>query len=152
MKLLKFSSLVVVAAILSGCAGGGSDSQTNSTTSAAIGEGMNANGAVVDSSKVSEGYGKKVTGRGDWTGEIARILGAPTDQGAYLTGQAFNPFHFGTGKSRYEMVYKNQGRLIFDSPSPYSFNTNMGGVANGAFGTGNLVWIIHNSKEPGYRQ
>jgi hypothetical protein len=84
--------------------------------------------------------------------EVARILGAPTDQGAYLTGQAFNPFHFGTGKSRYEMVYKNQGRLIFDSPSPYSFNTSMGGVANGAFGTGNLIWIIHNSKEPGYRQ
>lgn len=134
---------------------------------------MNAKGEVVDSSKVSEGYGKKVTGRGDWTGEIlgipasgskfrnleigmsvaevARILGAPTDQGAYLTGQAFNPFHFGTGKSRYEMVYKNQGRLIFDSPSPYSFGAGMGGVANGAFGSGNLVWIIHNSKEPGYR-
>ena len=174
MKLIKFPSLVVVAGILSGCAGGGSDSQTNSTTSAAIGEGMNANGAVVDSSKVSEGYGKKVTGRGGWTGEIlgipasgskfrnleigmsvaevTRILGAPTDQGAYLTGQAFNPFHFGTGKSRYEMVYKNQGRFILDSPSPYSFNNSMGGVANGAFGTGNLIWIIHNSKEPGYRQ
>lgn len=174
MKLSEISSVVLIVAVLSGCAGGGSGSQTSSTTSAAIGAGMNANGAVVDSSKVSEGYGKKVTGRGDWTGEIlgipasgskfrnleigmsvaqvARILGAPTDQGAYITGQAFNPFHFGTGKSRYEMVYKNQGRLIFDSPSPFSFNTSMGGAANGAFGVGNLVWIIHNSKEPGFRE
>jgi len=172
MFSFKLTILAVCAVVLAGCAGG-SVSQTNSAASAAVGEGMNASGEVVDSSQVSEGYGKKVTGRGGWTGEIlgvpasgskfrnleigmsvaevARILGSPTDQGAYLTGQAFNPFHFGTGKSRYEMVYKNQGRLIFDSPSPYSFGAGMGGVANGAFGAGNLVWIIHNSREPGYR-
>jgi hypothetical protein len=134
---------------------------------------MNAAGKVVDSSQVSEGHGKNVTGRGGWTGEIlgvpgtgsrftqlqigmsvaevARILGTPTDQGAYLTGQAFNPFNFGSGKSRYEMVYKNQGRLIFDSPSPYAMGSSTGGFSQGAFGSGNLVWIIHNSNEPGYR-
>jgi hypothetical protein len=100
---------------------------------------MNAAGEVIDSSQVSEGHGRKVTGRDGWTGEIlgkpapgspfnklqigmsvaevTRIAGTPSAQGAYLTGQAFNPFSFGAGKSRYELVYKNKGRLIFDSPS-----------------------------------
>jgi hypothetical protein len=174
MKILSPICFALLAIILSGCAGGGgSSSSAQPASRAQTPSGMNANGEVIDSSKVSEGYGKKVSGRGGWTGEIlgvptsgskfssleigmsvaevARILGTPTDQGAYLTGQAFNPFNFGSGKSRYEMVYKNQGRLIFDSPSPYAFGAGMGGYANGAFGTGNLVWIIHNSKEPGYR-
>ena len=170
MKFICLICCSVISIVLSGCAGNESPrpntlSQTHS--------GMNASGEVLDSSKVSEGYGKKVTGRGGWTGEIlgipasgssfssleigmsvaevARTLGAPTDQGTYLTGQAFNPFNFGSGKSRYEMVYKNQGRLIFDSPSPYAFGAGMGGYSQGAFGVGNLVWIIHNSREPGYR-
>lgn len=135
---------------------------------------MNASGEVVDSSQVSEGHGKKVTGKGGWTGEIlgiaapgggfknlqigmtvaevARILGAPSDQGAYLTGQAFNPFSFGAGKSRYEMVYRNQGRLIFDSPSAYDFSgMSSTGASHGAYGSGYLVWIINNPREPGHR-
>jgi hypothetical protein len=122
---------------------------------------MNSTGEVVDSSLVSEGHGKKVEGRDGWTGEIlgkvapgsrfsrlqigmpvaevVRLLGSPSDQGAYITGQAFNPFWYGSGKSRYEMVYKNQGRLIFDSPSAYSGSSP------------SLVWIINSSKERGYR-
>jgi hypothetical protein len=136
---------------------------------------MNSAGQVVDSSQVSEGHGKKVTGRDGWTGEIlgksttgrgfsrlqigmsvaevTRIVGRPSDQGVYLTGQAFNPFHFGSGKSRYELVYKNQGRLIFDSPSAYDFGgMSSSGAAQGAYGSGYLVWIINNSREPGYRE
>jgi hypothetical protein len=134
---------------------------------------MNDAGEVIDSSQVTEGYGRQVTGRGGWRGEVlgkaaaggkfqrleigmsvgeaTAILGRPSDQGTYLTGQAFNPFHFGSGKSRFELVYKGQGRLIFDSPSPYSFGSGMGGIANGAYGSGNLVWIINNPRERGYR-
>ena len=162
---------VSVLILLQGCAGKGGS--TVASGGKKTGPGMNEAGEVVDSSQVSEGYGKSVTGRGGWRGEIlgtaaaggrflkleigmsvaeaAEIAGRPSDQGAYLTGQAFNPFHFGAGKSRYELVYKNQGRLIFDSPSPYSFGGGMGGVANGAFGAGNLVWIINNPRESGHR-
>jgi hypothetical protein len=157
--------------LLQGCAGKGG--ATDGTQGKKVGPGMNAAGQVVDSSQVTEGYGKSVTGRGGWRGEIlgnsapssrfsrleigmsvaeaTNIAGKPSDQGAYLTGQAFNPFHFGAGKSRFELVYKNQGRLIFDSPSPFSFGGGMGGFANGAFGVGNLVWIINNPTEAGHR-
>ena len=135
---------------------------------------MNAAGEVIDSSQVSEGHGKKVVGRDGWRGEIlgtpapggrfsrlqigmtvaevASILGPPSDQGSYITGQAFNPFSFGAGKSRYEMVYKNQGRLIFDSPSAFDFGA-VGtiGAASGAYGVGYLVWVINSASQPGRR-
>jgi hypothetical protein len=168
---LLLSTLAAVVLGFTGCAGSGA---TAGSASATVPPGMTAAGQVIDSSQVSEGYGKKVTGRDGWTGEIlgtpapggkfsrlqigmsvaevTRMLGRPSDQGAYLTGQAFNPFSFGSGKSRYELVYKNQGRLIFDSPSAFDFggmsNT---GAAQGAYGSGYLVWIINNSREPGYR-
>ena len=48
--------------------------------------------------------------------QVANILGTPSEQGNYITGQAFNPFNFtGSGSTRYQMIYKNKGRLIFDS-------------------------------------
>jgi hypothetical protein len=126
-----------------------------------IGPGMNAQGQVVDTKKVEEGYGRKVKGLGDWEGEITGtpapgskfgqlqigmgmqqakdIAGTPTDQGGYVTGKAFIPWYFGSGKYRHELVYKGMGRLIFASPSSFDF-------ANG-----NLVWIIHSASETGYR-
>jgi hypothetical protein len=123
-----------------------------------IGPGMNANGEVVDSSKVESGYGQKVT-IGEWEGEITGkpapnskftklemgmpmkqvtdLIGEPTDQGAYVTGKAFIPFFFGGDQYRYEMAYKGQGRLVF---------------AGKSMGTGgNLIWIIHNATDSGYR-
>ena len=126
-----------------------------------IGPGMNANGQVVDSSKVEEGYGRKVKGINNWEGEITgkpgaksrfgklqigmpmqqvvNLIGQPSDQGAYVTGKAWIPFYFGADRHRYEMVYKNQGRLIF------------AGGSIGNFTGGNLIWIIHNATEPGHR-
>ncbi|HEY2254743.1 MAG TPA: hypothetical protein VGI11_03825 [Variovorax sp.] len=123
--------------------------------------GMDAMGNVVDSSKVEAGSGRTVKGLNDYEGEITGnpgpnskfaklqigmpmrqvtdIAGQPTDQGAYITGKAFIPFYFGSDRHRFEMVYKGQGRLIF---------------AGGGFGdytSGNLIWIIHNPNEPGYR-
>ena len=165
------SAITAIALVFSGCAGSG-NSSTAGAPSSKIPPGMNAAGEVVDSTQVAEGYGKKVTGRDGWTGEIlgrssgnfsrlqigmsvaevTRILGRPSDQGAYLTGQAFNPFSFGAGKSRYELVYKNQGRLVFDSPSAFDYGgMSSTGASQGAYGSGYLVWIINNSREPGYR-
>lgn len=42
-------------------------------------------------------------------------------------------------RHRFEMVYKGQGRLIF------------AGGSLGNFTGGNLIWIIHNAGEGGYR-
>jgi len=123
--------------------------------------GMNERGEVVDSSKVEAGSGQKVKGLNDWEGEITGrpgpgskftqlkigmsmrqvtdIAGRPTDEGAYMTGKAWIPFYFGSDRHRFEMVYKNQGRLIF------------AGGSLGDYAGGNLIWIIHNPTEGGYR-
>lgn len=126
-----------------------------------VGPGMNEAGQVVDSSKVEAGYGQKVKGLNDWEGEITGkpapgskftklqigmsmrqvtdLVGRPTDEGAYMTGKAWIPFYFGSDRHRYEMVYKGQGRLIF------------AGGSLGDYTGGNLIWIIHNASEGGYR-
>lgn len=123
--------------------------------------GMNERGEVVDSSKVEAGSGTTVKGLGGWEGEITGkpapgsrftrlqigmsmrqvvdIAGQPSDQGAYMTGKAWIPFYFGSDRHRYEMVFKGQGRLIF------------AGGSLGDFTGGNLIWIIHNGSEGGYR-
>ncbi|MGK6310428.1 hypothetical protein [Variovorax sp. DT-64] len=123
--------------------------------------GMDAQGNVVDSSKVEAGSGRTVKGLNDYEGEITGnpaanskftklqigmpvrqvtdLAGPPTDQGAYITGKAWIPFYFGADRHRFEMTYKGQGRLIF------------AGGGMGDFGSGHLIWIIHNPNEPGYR-
>ncbi|MEO7056123.1 MAG: hypothetical protein ABI281_09685 [Caldimonas sp.] len=119
--------------------------------------GMNARGDVVDSSRVEAGSGQKVTGMGGWEGEITgrpapnsrftrlqigmsmrqalNLVGQPSDQGVYITGKSFIPFYFGADRNRYEMVFRNQGRLIF------------AGGSLGDYAGGNLIWIIHNPNE-----
>ncbi|KQX90576.1 hypothetical protein ASD34_03635 [Variovorax sp. Root473] len=123
--------------------------------------GMDARGSVIDSSKVEAGSGRTVKGLNGYEGEItgnpARnskftrlqigmstkqvtdLAGQPTDQGAYITGKAWIPFYFGSDRHRFEMTYKGQGRLIF------------AGGGMGDFSSGNLIWIIHNANESGYR-
>ncbi|PIF76708.1 hypothetical protein CLU95_3876 [Variovorax sp. 54] len=123
--------------------------------------GLDARGNVVDSSKVEAGSGRTVKGLNGYEGEItgnpARnskftrlqigmstkqvtdLAGQPTDQGAYMTGKAWIPFYFGSDRHRFEMTYKGQGRLIF------------AGGGMGDFSSGNLIWIIHNANESGYR-
>ena len=121
---------------------------------------LSKNRPVTDSTKVEAGQGTLVKGINDWQGEVSGVpaansrftrlrigmpqqqvvdlVGQPTDQGAYVTGKAFIPFYFGSDKTRWEMVYKGQGRLIFSNQS--------------GFGTGYyLTWIIHNANEGGYR-
>lgn len=155
----------IMALAMAGCAQTGrSDApaaQSRAPAQPTVASGMNERGEVVDSSKVSAGSGQKVKGLGNWEGEITGkpgrnsqltklqigmsmkqvtdIAGQPTDSGAYVTGKAWIPFYFGSDRHRYEMVYKNQGRLIF------------AGGSLGNFTGGNLIWIIHNPNEPGYR-
>ncbi|NVM91987.1 outer membrane protein assembly factor BamE (lipoprotein component of BamABCDE complex) [Variovorax sp. SG517] len=166
-----WAAAAVVALATAGCASrGGSGSQPEAAPAAAAPApaarggsraGMDAQGNVVDSSKVEAGSGKTVKGLNGYEGEItgnparnskfarlqigmsARqvtdIAGQPTDQGAYVTGKAFIPFYFGSDRHRFEMTYKGQGRLIF------------AGGGMGDFSSGNLIWIIHNPNESGYR-
>ncbi|MBI4742546.1 MAG: hypothetical protein HY777_13575 [Betaproteobacteria bacterium] len=104
---------------------------------------------------------RTVKGINDWEGEITGqpaanskfktlqigmsmkqatdIAGQPTDQGAYVTGKAWIPFYFGADRHRYELVFKGQGRLIFAGGSMHNYSG------------GNLIMIIHNDKESGYR-
>jgi hypothetical protein len=141
--------------------GGAKPDSAASAPAAKIWPGMNANGEVIDASKVEAGHGQQVKGMNDFSGEITGIpapgsrftqlqigmgmrqvediVGRPTDQGAYITGKAFIPFYFGSDRTRFELIYKGQGRLIFAG----------GGV--GDYTTGNLIWIIHCASEPGYR-
>jgi hypothetical protein len=110
---------------------------------------------------VAAGEGRKVKGREGWEGEITGkpaansrfnrleigmpmkqvtdMIGQPSDQGAYVSGKAWIPFYFGSDRHRHELVYKGQGRLIFAGPAGFQY------------GSGNLIWIIHNPNEPGYR-
>jgi len=169
---LSLLSTLIVTVLISGCVTTGSGQSTqsgNNTTSAPapasaqtkVPSGMNEKGEVVDSSKVESGHGKKVKGLGGWEGEITGkpapkgkfgkvqigmslkqvtdIIGQPTDSGAYMTGKAWIPFYFGGDRTRFEMVYKNQGRLVFSGGS----FADMSG--------GNLIWIINNAQEGGYR-
>lgn len=73
--------------------------------------------------------------------QAIEIAGQPTDEGSYITGKAFIPFYFGGDRHRFELAYKGQGRLIFAGNSPW------GGMGT----TGNLVKIIHDAKDSGYR-
>jgi hypothetical protein len=161
------AAMIVLSAVLGACAQTGGTvssrpdqgNQLSSTTK--IGPGMNANGEVIDATKVESGYGQKVKGINDFEGEVTGvalpngrfsqlqigmgikqamdIAGPPTDQGAYITGKAFIPFYFGSDRSRFELLYKGQGRLIF------------AGGSVGNLSGGNLIWIINSATEPGYR-
>jgi len=119
------------------------------------------NKPVKDSSEVSGDDGCPVKGIGDWEGEIAGVptasskfrtlkigmpmrqvrdlIGQPSDEGTYVTGKAWIPFYFGSDRFRYELVYKNTGRLIF------------AGGGMGDLGSGHLIRIIYNPNEPAYR-
>lgn len=168
-----WAAAAAVALATAGCAsrGGSGESQPAASAPAASAPaaparggakaGMDAKGNVVDSSKVEAGSGRTVKGLNGYEGEITGIparnsrftrlqigmsakqvtdlAGPPTDQGAYVTGKAFIPFYFGSDRHRYEMTYKGQGRLVF------------AGGGMGDYSSGNLIWIIHNPNETGYR-
>jgi hypothetical protein len=137
-----------------------SSTASSSSSSKARPAWLSADGEVLDSSQVQGGYGQQVKGVGGWEGEIVgkpapgtkftqvkigmsraevqSIVGAPTDQGAYVTGKAWIPWYFGSDRYRHEFAYKGQGRLIF--------------AGSGGFDTrAHLIWIIHNKNDSGFR-
>ena len=71
--------------------------------------------------------------------QVIDLIGQPTDQGTYETGKAWIPYYYGSDRYRYELVYKRHGRLIF------------AGGSWGDYSSGNLISIIHNAQESGYR-
>jgi hypothetical protein len=161
------ASLFFAALYVAGCAqtGGGAAAKPDQAAAAparhGVGPGMDANGVVVDPSKVEAGYGQSVKGLGDWDGEITGvaapgspfsqlqigmpmrqvtdIAGRPTDEGAYITGKAFIPFYYGSDRYRYELVYKGQGRLIFAGGAGFDHSD------------AHLIWIINSAADSGYR-
>lgn len=72
-------------------------------------------------------------------GQVAEILGQPSDQNQYVTGKAFIPWYFGDDATRVEWHYKGVGRVIF--------------TGGGAFGQrgGEVQWVEHDPDESGYR-
>lgn len=117
---------------------------------------LSKNKPVTDSAKVEAGQGTLVKGINDWQGEISGVpasnsqfarlkigmsqkqvldfAGEPSHQGAYVPDKAVVPFYFGSDQSRWEMVYKGLGRLIF---------SNQSGSDRGYY----LTWVIHNASE-----
>ncbi len=68
-------------------------------------------------------------------GEVATLIGPPSDYGSYITAQRTHEHlrYFGSDYSRYEMVYAGSGRLVFSTRS--------------GFGPGRyLTWIVHGSE------
>ena len=70
--------------------------------------------------------------------QVMDLIGLPTDRGSYITGKGFIPFYYGSDTRRTELVYKDQGRLVFAESSRY-------------FDSENLIMIINNAQEGGYR-
>lgn len=167
-RRITLATLVAASALAAGCVTmpGKSDSAASPAPAAAAKPagpkpGMDAQGNVVDASKIESGSGKTVKGINGYEGEIVGnpvpgskfdqlqigmsmkqvtdIVGQPTDQGAYMTGKAFIPFFFGGDRYRHELHYKGKGRLIF------------AGGSMGDFTGANLIWIIHSANESGYR-
>lgn len=129
-----------------------------------VGPGMNGAGEVIDSSKVEDGWGVKVTGLNGVEGEITgkadkkskfnklRIgmsmrqvfdsIGGPSDEHQYQTGKAWIPFYGGGDMIRIEHIYGGVGRLVYTTAS--SFGSDMTGTR--------LMWIIHNKREPKHKE
>ena len=52
--------------------------------------------------------------------EVTSLIGQPTSRGAYVTGKAFIPFHYGGDNSRQIFRYKGMGTIIFSQNSSFS--------------------------------
>ena len=71
--------------------------------------------------------------------QVPKLIGQPNDQGTYVAGKAWIPCCRGSDVYRHELVYQNQGRLIFASDP------------SGDYDSGNLISIIHTAQESGHR-
>lgn len=69
--------------------------------------------------------------------EVMDLAGAPTDQSAHVTGKAWIPFYYGSGRFETMLYYKGVGRLLFAGNA--GFTTDSG-----------LIGIEHDTTERGY--
>ena len=156
-------NLEITAALMAACVLAACQTTQGGATPAAAPAPAPTAAAPVPAKSQAEADTRHVKGINDWEGDITGkpgpgsrfpqlqigmpmkqvtdLVGAPTDQGAYITGKAFIPFYFGGDRYRHELVYKGQGRLIFAGGNGW----------RGSYGSGNLIWIIHNPAESGYR-
>lgn len=82
--------------------------------------------------KIKEGMSKD---------EVFVTIGMPTSQGAYATGKAFIPFHYGGDNYRTIARYKGIGTIIFSQDS--RFTSGMSVMEGG---------ITYDPDEPGFER
>ncbi|WP_293776267.1 hypothetical protein [uncultured Oxalicibacterium sp.] len=113
----------------------------------------------------SNGKPQEVKGINDWTGqiigtpapkskftnlkigmgfnEVISIAGQPTDTSSYITGKAWIPFYFGSGRYETVFYYKGVGRLTFSGGA--------GAYAIGVHDNSGLTIIEHDKSERGFK-
>lgn len=75
-------------------------------------------------------FGKLQIGMGQK--EVTDLVGTPNDQQAHVTGKAWIPFYFGSGKYETYLYYKGQGRLLFAGNAGFSTGSALIGIENDA--------------------
>ncbi|MBK4735083.1 hypothetical protein [Noviherbaspirillum pedocola] len=75
-------------------------------------------------------FGKLQIGMGQK--EVMDLVGTPNDQQAHVTGKAWIPFYFGSGKYETYLYYKGQGRLLFAGNAGFSTGSALIGIENDA--------------------
>lgn len=135
------AAALIASAVLAGCASGGA------------GQGMGAqagSSAAVSAQQNGQpdhkGGMRKVKGRGGWEGyisgqpwadakfnsleigmsyrQVLNLIGLPTDEYSHITGKAFIPFYFGSGRHEHKLLYKGQGRLVLSGDAGFAMGSN----------------------------
>lgn len=145
---VRLIACVLAVAGLAGCAGMTGKGQEE--TSAQSNHQQAAKKVVRQESKTSATGERKVKGRGDWEGyisgeswagakfsrlevgmsyrQVLDLIGPPTDQYSHVTGKAWIPFYFGSGRYEHKLLYKGQGRLVFAGDEGFSSNAHLIGI------------------------
>jgi hypothetical protein len=126
-KPLSIAAALACASLLIGCSssGNGGDAASNAKPVA-----KNGHAKTFDALPAGHTFTKLSYGMGET--EVRDTIGEPTDRGGYVTGQAWNPFYYGTDTNRTTWYYKGLGRLTFNS-------------------RGRLIEAHANADERGYR-
>ena len=66
--------------------------------------------------------------------EIMSLIGEGSDRRAYITGKGYVPFYFGNDITRFEVLYRGSGTLVYSDRWGYAV----------------LVGINHDASESGY--
>lgn len=132
---------LIASALLAACA------------SAGVGQGVDAKAgssaavsAQQDKQAERKGNMRKVQGRGGWKGyisgqpwedakfnsleigmsyrQVLNLIGPPTDEYSHITGKAWIPFYFGSGRHEHKLLYKGQGRLVLAGDAGFAMGSN----------------------------